>query len=273
MAAPTARQIEQYYDEGYFITEAAVEPEMLEALTAALRRALAMVRSGEVVDDTAGIGAGGPGVEQTQFLWGLLAPEYGEPVFAEYLTSEPILRHARPLVGDVLRLGSMVGFAIQHCEYHTGWHRDFGKEERDGSYDVEMEILGRYNRNQIEWHLALVDDACLWVVPGSNRRYRTDREREVLINSVDNELEGSLQIELKRGQTIFWTGNVIHRGLLPEGVKERLTLAGSLVRHQEDDAPTPLDDRCRWLMADNLRDNLPESVQPLYNRWRSLQRV
>ena len=45
MASKT--QIAQYKDQGYFIADDAVVPEMLPALTAATRRAADKVRSGE----------------------------------------------------------------------------------------------------------------------------------------------------------------------------------------------------------------------------------
>ena len=77
-------------------------------------------------------------------------------------------------------------------DYQCGWHRDIAGHDRDGSYEVEMEILRRYRRNQIKWHLPLLDDPCLWVVPGSQSRYRTEAEREVLINNPGGEIRGWL---------------------------------------------------------------------------------
>ena len=59
--------------------------------------------------------------------------------------------------GEELRLGWVTVFAIQGDAYQCGWHRDFGAEERDGSYEVEMEILGRYRKNLLKWHTTLVD--------------------------------------------------------------------------------------------------------------------
>ena len=50
--------------------------------------------------------------------------------------------------------------------------------QKDGSHEVEMEILGRHRKHFVKWHMALVEDPCLWIVPGSHRRYRTDLERE-----------------------------------------------------------------------------------------------
>ena len=266
-------QIQQYKDQGYFIANDAVVPDMLPTLTEATRRVADQVRSGEVVDNTDQIDTDGEG-KNPVVIMGVMAPEFGEPIFAEYLASEPVKRYVRPFLGEELRLGWVTVFAIQGDSYQCGWHRDFGAEERDGSYEVEMEILSRYRKNLLKWHTALVDDPCLWIVPGSQRRYRTDNEREVLIsNKGAGDIRGAKQIQLKRGQTIFWNGNTIHRGVMPAGREERLTLCGCLVKHQTDDPLERLDERFRWRLADNVRDALPEKIQIYYDRWKRLQIV
>jgi ectoine hydroxylase-related dioxygenase (phytanoyl-CoA dioxygenase family) len=269
----TKEQIEQYRNQGYFIADDAVEPDMLESLVEAARRARDKVRSGQVVADPDKISTGGPGVE-AHVISGLIAPEFSELIFAEYLISKPVESYAQAFLGEELRLGWVGLFAIcGPSRYDTGWHRDFGKEERDGSEEVELEILSRYRKNLLKWHMALVDDPCLWVVPGSQRRYRTDHEREVLINNRQDDIPGQQQIRLKKGQTIFWNGNIIHRGRMPAHMEERLTQTGSLIKYQKDDLPEELDERYRWRLADNIRDNLPGKMQLYYDRWRVLQKV
>jgi hypothetical protein len=88
----TKEQLEQYYDLGYFIADDAVDSQMLAALEPASLRAVDKVRSGEVVAGQDSIGTGGPGDDKFDIL-GLIDPEFNEPVFAEYLSSEPLLRH------------------------------------------------------------------------------------------------------------------------------------------------------------------------------------
>ena len=259
-------QVKEYYDRGFVIVDDAVEPEMLEELEAALRRCIAKVRSGAVVDGMDAITINGA-VSDASHLRGLMAPEFGEGVFSEYLLSECLLRYLRPFFGDRLRLGWVACFAVKDKPYSVGWHRDVGHEERDGSYDVEMEILQRYRKHQIKWHLPLLDDPCLWVVPGSHRRYRTDAEREVLINNPDGDIDDAFQIRLNRGQTLFYNGNGIHRGVMPAGMTERLTLTGSFIRHREGDREA-LDERYRWRLAENVRGSLPEKMKEYYDNWR-----
>lgn len=110
------------------------------------------------------------------------------------------------------------------------------------------------------------------MVPGSQRRYRTEQEREVLINNRKGTVPNARQIALQKGQTIFWNGNTIHRGRLPAGATERLTLTGALVKHEEDQREV-LDERFRWQLADNVRAGLPARMQCYYDRWRRVQDV
>ena len=201
---------------------------------------------------------------------GLFAPEFEEPVFADYLMSDPVMKYVELFLGSELRLGGVVIFTTPHAaDWSGGWHRDFGGNERDGSYEVEMEILNR-PLNRLKWHLALVDDSCLQLVPGSHRRYRTDEERECLLNTRHGDISTQKVMVLKAGQTIFWAGNTIHRGIYKVH-PERLTLAGSWAKHQEGEELEETDKRLKWMLADNVRGYLPEAMRPAYDRWRALQ--
>jgi hypothetical protein len=260
-------QIDQYHDQGYFIVDDALEPELLDELAVAARRAAAKVRSGEVIDDEEGIRTGGEG-NDPEFVEGLLAPEFGEPAFAEYLGGEPLARYLRPFLGEEQRLG-WVTLCCVRSDYQGAWHRDLGGTDRGASYEVEMELLARYRKNFMKWHLALVDDPCLWIVPGSQRRYRTERECQVLTSDSQGEIPGAQQIVLKQGQTMFWNGNSIHRGWKPEEVGERSTLMGALINHRAEYEASEKGDK-RWMLADNIRDRLPERAKRYYDNWRSL---
>ncbi len=259
-------QISQYHDRGYFIVDDAVDAALLQELAAAADRVAARVRSGEVVDDPDGIHLGGEAVEPA-FISGLVAPEFAEPAFAQYLASEPIARYLQSFLGDELRMG-WVHLCCVQGQYVIGWHRDTGGQVKDGSYEEEMEILGRHRKHFMKWHMALVDDPCLWIVPGSQNRFRTDREHEALQGG-SGEIPGATRIDLRKGQTIFWNGNSIHRGVMPEAMKRRSTLMGGMIDHRSDYDPGEKGDH-RWLLADNIRPGLPERAQRYYDNWRSL---
>ena len=259
--------VEQYRDQGYFIVDDAVEPDLLDLLEAAARRVVDKIRSGAVVDDEVGMRTGGEGVDP-QFVSGLIAPEFGEPVFAEYLGSEQLVRYVWPMLGNELRLGWVHLCAIAG-DYHIGWHRDVGPDNRDNSYEKEIAMLSTYRKHMVKWHMALVDDPCLWVVPGSQNRYRTEREHHCLIQEPLGEIPGALRIDLERGQTIFWDGNIIHRGLKPEGMGGRLSLMGGLIDHRAEYHESEKGDQ-QWMLAENLRPSLPESTRIYYDNWRTL---
>ena len=105
-------QIQQYNDQGYFIADDAVVPEMLPTLTEATRRVADKVRSGEVVDTFDQIRTSGAG-KNPVVIMGVMAPEFGEPIFAEYLTSEPVERYVHPLSGQRItpRLGDRICYS------------------------------------------------------------------------------------------------------------------------------------------------------------------
>src|SRR5204863_7034687 len=102
------------------------------------------------------------------------------------------------------------------------------------------------------------------------KRYRTAHERECLHHSQHADISGQETIELKAGQTAFWSGHLIHRGIMKKNV-ERMTLSGMWQQYKEDDVPQQTDPRFKWLLAENLRGALPEAMRPLYDRWRRLQ--
>ena len=263
---PTRQQAEQFEKDGYFIADDAVEPGMFDDLAAAARRVKQMVRSGQVDVFTHWA------TDEHTEPWairGLLAPEFDEPVFAEYLMSKPVMDYVHYFIGTDLNMGAILIFTNpRHADYSIGWHRDWGKLDRDPDYDAEMAIL-RKPLTSWRWHLATVDDAALQLVPGTHRRYRTAQERRCLLETRDADIPGRLSIPLKAGQTVFWCGNTIHRGLNRKDT-ERLTISAAWSVHQEGE-PQPVDERLRWRLRDDVRANLPAPLLPYYDRWRARQ--
>lgn len=256
----------QYKKQGFFIVDDAVDPNMFEPLLEAAIRTKKKVRAGEVDLYTHRSPGGDPWA-----IRGLFAPEINEPLYAQYLMSEPVMQYVRPFLGTQLRLGGVVIFTNPHeADYGFGWHRDFGGNVRDGSYQVEMEILNRPHRG-LKWHLALVDDSCLHIVPGSHKKYRTPHQRRCLLEERHDDIPGQYAVPLKAGQSVFWSGNLIHRGVMKKDV-ERLTLAGSWSMHTKGGEPAETDKRLAWQLAKNVRGFLPKEMRPLYDRWRVLQK-
>ena len=74
------RVMAEFWGQGYTIVEDALEPELFERLETASWNVWEKVRSGEVDPWGKGPEAGS--------IFGLLAPEFGEPVFGEILAYE-----------------------------------------------------------------------------------------------------------------------------------------------------------------------------------------
>ncbi len=252
----------RYCEQGYFIVDDAVQSDMLDQLDAAAHRVWDKVRSGAV-----DVGGNGP---NTNGIFGVIAPEFGEPVFAQYLISEPVLRYVKPFLGEELQLGH-VHIRCADKGYDTGWHRDVGRN-RNVSYRKEMEILTR-PIEKLKWQLPLLDDTCLWVVPGSHRRYRTEEEWRVLVAERKLDISGQRRIVLRRGQCLFWNEYLIHRGRQPDHLPKRVTLAASLQPYPLDGPLEEVDERLRWRLAGNLREALPPLMQLYYDRWLARQKI
>ncbi len=280
-----ATQMEQYRTEGYFIANHAVDPDMLDPLLEAARRIKERSRSGEVDIAVQWAAPGEPWV-----IRGLFSLAFGESIFAEYLVSRPLMDYVESFLDSDLPMGDVVLFTNPRNEdFSTGWHRDMGDRRRYGSEEVELAFLNQ-PMTSIKWHLALVDDACLMLVSGSHRRFRTAHEEACMRLSDDYrqylsqdrppgqvpapehpDIPGQKVIELKAGQTVFWTGNTIHRGATKKDV-ERMTLAGNWQKCSEDDSPRETGQKEQWKLAEGLREALPEAMRPYYDRWRALQK-
>ena len=261
----TNQQIDDFANRGFFYAEEATPKSMVADLLAAVRRVKQKVRDKEVEIYTHRTDS-----EEPWAIRGLFAPEFEEPIFSEYLMCKEIRQTVHHFLGDQLKLGTVLIFTNPHdqdCGF--GWHRDFGKLPRDADEEEELDILHRPQKS-LKWHLALVDDACLQLVPGSHTRYRTDYEQECLRRTRNGDIPGQKTIYLTAGQTVFWHGYTIHRGVMKKDV-ERLTLAGSWAKYDETDESQEVDKRLRWMLAENVRPALPEAMKPLYDRWRSQQ--
>ncbi len=256
-------QMEQYCTEGYFVADN--PPPDLEELVAAGKRVKARVRAGEVDVYTHWAGAGEPWC-----IRGLLAPEMGEPVFAKHMISNWAMDYSRAFIGAEMRLGWIDLRTNPHDkDFPGGWHRDLALDYANCSLEEEMEQL---NKPEVHtrWYVPLVDDACLFLVPGSHLRGQTDEERNALVNDKDGHIPGQKCIEMKKGQVGFWNGKTIHKGEMKKDV-ERLTLAASWRKHSDDDPPEKIDGRFEWRLRESVREALPEKMHLYYDRWKNLQ--
>lgn len=261
----STEQMEQYRTAGYFITDDT--PPEFEALEAACHRVKAKVRSGAVDVYTHWANPGEPWC-----IRGLLAPEFDEPIFAEHMISAWALGYSHAFIGEQMRLGWIDLRTNPHDEdLPGGWHRDLSIKPAEATQAQVMALLKK-PMVHTRWYVAMVDDACLQIVPGSQLRYNTPEEQEILVNNPHGDISTQKVIEVRKGQVIFWDGNTVHRGVMTQNV-ERLTLAASWCKHHEDEPQTAIDGRFEWRLKESVRMALPAAMVPYYDRWRALQQV
>ena len=249
---------EQYYDEGYFVVDD-VALGLLDEMEQAALRVVAKARSGQV--DLAGLGP------DATAIYGIVAPQFAERVFGQYLCCDEVLRYVEAFFGSAIRMGHALLWAAEG-DYDTGWHRDLGSVIYRSEAE-EMAIL-QEPLTQLKWQTALRDDPCLWVVPGSHARYRSEREAIVLARAQGRSTRPSSDTT-QAGQAVFLNHKLIHWGRKPASMTSRLSVAGCLKAFDPDGVNDYASERWRWRTAADLRDYLPAKLQLFYDRWRSLK--
>ncbi|KAF2492272.1 hypothetical protein BU16DRAFT_529625 [Lophium mytilinum] len=218
--------------DGFVILPSFIPPETLEALRAAAARTTALARSGAwpyirtlpkqfppwPADPSAGI-------------WGvqhLLHPDLPDHLlFASSYFSAPLLAVVAELIGGGCTEDELVmelyNLLVRPDEdFELRWHRD--DVPADAGPEEEMERLGRPAWHA-QWNLPLYEDESLIVVPGSQRRARTEEERAA--GPYERGLEGEIKVKLGAGDVVFYDNNILHRGAYDKG-RERMTLHGSV---------------------------------------------
>lgn len=166
-------------------------------------------------------------------IWGvsgLLHPGLGTKslAFQELYSSQKLL----DVAGDILQTPNE-GLSMELfnmlinplSDFDLDWHRDYIRPEATPSEEAEQLLQDPYAGTQ--FNLALTDDKCLIVVPGSHKRVRTEEEREKTTNESRKEhIPGELYVELKPGDIVFYNSNILHRATY-SAKNLRLTLHGS----------------------------------------------
>ena len=137
-------------------------------------------------------------------------------------------------------------------------------------------------RNSVGLFLALVDDECHEIIPGSHSRWRTPFEHDVLLPqrmkeagvphtpSWDGEspLPGQDRVRLKAGQALIRIGTNIHTGhTVPERERNTLVMGWSKGGPSEDE-PKTCDARTAWQLDPAVREAMPhEWMKTAWDRW------
>ncbi len=248
---------------------------------------------------------------------GLIHPAFGESCFAEFHGSDDFLGFVDAWCVDGFNPEEAVlGGLLLWCnprkrENQLSWHRDTTWWGTGKSYLAQREVRGNTpedyseeverirwkeireknaesitERNGVSMFLALTDDECHELIPGSHDRWRTAHEHDVLLpqkmkdagvphtpswNGEDTPL-GVVAIRLKPGEALIRNGTTIHNGhTVPD--RERNTLSIGWSKWSEpDEEPSTADARNAWQLDPEVREALPHAwMKTAWDRWAGTQ--
>ncbi|KAI8339002.1 hypothetical protein BC941DRAFT_460577 [Chlamydoabsidia padenii] len=251
---------------GYVIVDNLISEEQLLKLRDACERVINKARSGEWKHCRL-VGTQFPPWTKGDDVWGVqhvLHPELGEPVFMEWYGSDALLNAVCQLL-DTKRDGlqfELFNLLVnpQHHDFDLTWHRD--AIPVGATHDMEEQLLAIPHYGT-QWNTALYEDDCLFVVPNSHRRIRTDKERDITINDPkSHDMPNQLQVNLKPGQTVFYDNNILHRAAYFSN-KKRATLHASMgtIDGGYHRAKTVFQHGLDWMNTDAFKATLIDSLE------------
>jgi hypothetical protein len=249
---------------------------------------------------------------------GLIHPAFNEPSFAEFHGSEDFLRFVHAWSGlqpeDMTMSGMLLWCNPRKEEHSLNWHRDvtwwgsgkayFAQEndrkEGPEDYAEEVEKLrweevranntkAVHERSGVSMFLALADDECHELIPGSHNRWRTPFEHDVLLPQKmkdqgvphtpswngEDPLPNQVAVRLKAGEALIRIGSNIHNGhTVPERERNTLSIGWSKWSGVSDEEPSVVDVRSAWQLDPAVREALPhEWMKTAWDRWAAAQKL
>ncbi|KAF3088825.1 hypothetical protein TWF594_005184 [Orbilia oligospora] len=164
-------------------------------------------------------------------IWGiqhLMHPDLKLPIFKQIYTDPKLLSTACAILSlpsaENLQLELFNLLINPHTTpFSLPYHRDTIPAAT--LPEEEAKLLTR-PRTGTQYNLALYDDACLIVVPGSHKRPKTDEEITTLKENEKAPLKDEIRVVLKPNQAVFYENDILHRA--EYDTKKRVTLHGSL---------------------------------------------
>ena len=154
--------------------------------------------------------------EKKQYRYGLFNPEYRLSFLHGLLYSHRMLEVVKALIGpDPVLQNALLIVSGRSVPYKMGWHRDVLQIPPD-RIDERM-FSPKWFNNCLQLNLAIYDDSCLWIVPGSHCRANTEAEWAAFEGSwhespLDARMPGGRAVDLTAGTCVFYNNNLIHRG-------------------------------------------------------------
>jgi hypothetical protein len=250
---------------------------------------------------------------------GLIHPAFGEPCFAEFHGSPDFLSFVHSWChglgpDDMVMSGMLLWCNPRRNEHALSWHRDvtwwgtgkpyFAQREVRGdgpeAYSEEIERTrwqeiqaenrrALTERNGVSMFLALVDDECHELIPGSHQRWRTPFEHDVLLPQAmkdqgvpytpswngEDPLPNQVAIRLKAGEALIRSGATIHTGhTVPDRERNTLSIGWSRWSGPFSGEPAVADARNAWQLDLAVREALPhEWMKTAWDRWAETQRL
>ena len=243
---------------------------------------------------------------------GLVHPAFKEPCFAEFHGSDDFLNFVDSWCEglgpeDVALGGLLLWCNPRHHATGPSWHRDVTwwgdgipyfsqkhKQEGPEAYTEEIERARweeiRANnaktiseRNGVSMFLALVDDECHELIPGSHNRWRTPYEHDVLLPKAMKDegvphtpswngkdaLPDQVAIRLKPGEALIRNGATIHTGhTVPERERNTLSIGWSKWSGPSTEEPPVADARSAWQLDPAVREAMPHDwMKTAWDRW------
>ncbi|KAJ9479636.1 Phytanoyl-CoA dioxygenase [Pseudozyma hubeiensis] len=222
--------------------------------------------------------------------------------FQQFYASSPLLDIASLLIGAQVADMQMELFNLlinpASHRFALGWHRDDVRP--DVSQGEEQARLDTPTYG-VQFNTALYDDDCLFIVPGTHRRLRTDAEvrannaqappaKQVDASQSDGEREDefgadgswigvdppdTLRVKLKAGQTAFYSQRILHRASYLPSAK-RATLHGCYGDASQggngpaERARNVLQHGVEWMRDPAFGRSLPDTLKPM---WTNLLRM
>ncbi|KAF3916587.1 hypothetical protein ABW20_dc0103054 [Dactylellina cionopaga] len=122
--------------------------------------------------------------------------------------------------------------------------------------EEEAKLLTR-PRTGTQYNLALYDDACLIVVPGSHKRPKTTEDAEALAQDDKSPLKDEIKVILKPNQAVFYENDILHRA--DYNTLKRVTLHGSLgMEGQVERARMVLQHGVEYLKAESFVEGMDQ---------------
>ena len=250
---------------------------------------------------------------------GLIHPAFQEPDFAEFHGSSDFLDFVSSWCEGLGPEDMILGGMLLWCnprrnEMGPSWHRDTtwwgsgkayfsqrddrGDQLEDYSEEVEKKrweeiradnVKKVHERNGVSMFLALVDDECHELIPGTHDRWRTPYEHDVLLPQAMKDqgvphtpswngkdpLPGQVAIRLKAGEALIRNGTTIHTGhMVPDRERNTLSIGWSKWSGPFSGEPAVADARNAWQLDPAVREALPhEWMKTAWDRWAETQRL